>query len=754
MAKIDDKDPRFIVEDRKDGRNVHDYHWSERDITRQAKARLERAFTSLGLVDDSEARLSVEGISECVGDATALNRKGRVGVYWDLQIIMKWKATKKSAAAVAAEQVRSMMGGLAGGLGDAEQKALGGDTEPAAVVEGTLGIRGFDQDNVDELDIEWKINPGTERTADAEHLNRRMRTEGQDRLRHHLRDWGKRLSEEFDPHRNEKFAVLKPGQKVSVTRDGGVTKQCVKPGTGDEFPTPGSKVKVHYVGTLEADGKQFDSSRERGEPVEVELGRGKVIKGWDEGIATMRQGEVAKLVIRSDYAYGEKGAGDTIPGKATLVFEVEILSWEKDKKDVSKGQDGGVVKHAIEEGRMSMSMQNAQYEAKCTVDVKCVKGSLKGGLYADPGVENAVIVIGDEQVPPGLEVCLGAMMVGELADVEIAERQLGPFSAGGDVVLRVRMHDFDNPAPPGLLKGDALIAAVTQRKEQGTALYKAKALNRAKGKWNKAVELIEAGEKNAGAHKAKLLELKLPCLTNLAAVQLMHKDFRDCIANCDKALDLDPRNIKAALRRAKAKDGCGETAEARDELNWILAELDPKSADAIAELARLDKREGEAKEKEKKTFGGMFDKMASKKEEAAQRKAAELKEQRAREAAAKFEAHLAELRKEGRLPEGVEVQCPQVEGIAGSYTLDAATPWKGQPIWRSGERVIYCDGPWWMITDDAKKMSQGRGSLQSGSAAGRLPHEAKEWLRSVPGVGWERDSSAKVTAAPRTADAP
>jgi len=475
--------------------------------------------------------------------------------------------------------------------------------------------------------------------------------------------------------------------------------------------------------------------------VEVELGRGKVIKGWDEGIPTMRQGEVAKLVIRSDYAYGEQGAKDTIPPKATLIFEVELLSWEKQKTDVSKIQDGGVVKHIIEEG--SMTMQNAQYEAKCTVDVKCKKGSLKGNLFAEEKV-NHVIVLGDEQAPPGLEVCLGSMMVGELAEVEIAERHLGPFSAGCDVVLRVRMTNFDNAVLPGMLSGDALVAAATQRKEQGTALYKAKSLYRARAKWQKAVELIEGGEKNAGAEKKKLLDLKLPCLTNLAAVQLMHKDFRECIASCDKALELDPRNVKAALRHAKAKDGCGEVAEAREELNWILKELDPKNADAIAELARLDKRDGQTKVKEKETFGGMFDKMAKKKEDAVARKREELKLQQAKEKEEKYRKHLETLREEKRLADCLEVECPEVDGVAGVYKLDADKPWKGQPVWRSGNCVIYCDGPWWMITDDVGKMEQGRGSLQSGSAAGRMPHEVKEWLRSVPGVGWERDTSVKV----------
>ena len=85
------------------------------------------------------------------------------------------------------------------------------------------------------------------------------------------------------------------------------------------------QVKVHYVGTL-LDGSKFDSSRDRPGFFEFDLGEGAVIKGWDVGVATMKKGEVATLVCRQDYAYGEHGHPPTIPGGATLKFEVELLS--------------------------------------------------------------------------------------------------------------------------------------------------------------------------------------------------------------------------------------------------------------------------------------------------------------------------------------------------------------------------------------------------------------------------------------------
>lgn len=94
-------------------------------------------------------------------------------------------------------------------------------------------------------------------------------------------------------------------------------------GTGPEAKA-GDRVSVHYVGRLES-GRQFDSSRDRGKPFEFTLGEGRVIRGWDEGVAGMQVGGLRTLVIPPDLGYGAHGAGAVIPPNATLVFEVELL---------------------------------------------------------------------------------------------------------------------------------------------------------------------------------------------------------------------------------------------------------------------------------------------------------------------------------------------------------------------------------------------------------------------------------------------
>ncbi|EAW06841.1 FKBP-type peptidyl-prolyl cis-trans isomerase [Aspergillus clavatus NRRL 1] len=104
----------------------------------------------------------------------------------------------------------------------------------------------------------------------------------------------------------------------------GVTKEIKAAGNGADFPKKGDFVTIHYTGTL-ANGDKFDSSVDRGSPFQCQIGTGRVIKGWDEGVPQMSLGEKAVLTITPDYGYGASGFPPVIPGNSTLIFEVQLL---------------------------------------------------------------------------------------------------------------------------------------------------------------------------------------------------------------------------------------------------------------------------------------------------------------------------------------------------------------------------------------------------------------------------------------------
>ena len=124
--------------------------------------------------------------------------------------------------------------------------------------------------------------------------------------------------------------ATKKGTPAMITTASGLKFVDINPGSG-ESPQKGQKCTMHYTGWLwvnEAKGTKFDSSVDRKEPFAFTIGVGQVIKGWDEGVSTMKKGGKRTLYIPAELGYGSRGAGGVIPPNATLVFDVELIDFK------------------------------------------------------------------------------------------------------------------------------------------------------------------------------------------------------------------------------------------------------------------------------------------------------------------------------------------------------------------------------------------------------------------------------------------
>ncbi len=204
--------------------------------------------------------------------------------------------------------------------------------------------------------------------------------------------------------------------KDTITTASGLKYIMVKANKEGEPVVEGSKVKVHYTGYFK-DGKMFDSSVERGQPFELKVGAGQVIKGWDEGLALLRKGEKAKLIIPHTLGYGDQGYGP-IPAKAELVFDVEIVDVQKIIPPVKFDITGLEVKttaSGLQYYEVKRSGSTVRAAAGKTVKVH-YSGYLADGKMFDSSVERGEPIefpLGQGRVIQGWDEGIALMNVGD-----------------------------------------------------------------------------------------------------------------------------------------------------------------------------------------------------------------------------------------------------------------------------------------------------------------------------------------------------
>jgi len=351
------------------------------------------------------------------------------------------------------------------------------------------------------------------------------------------------------------------------------------------------------------DGTKFDSSRDRNEPFVFTLGMGQVIKGWDQGVATMKKGEIALLTCKSEYAYGKSGSPPKIPPDATLNFEVELIDFTEGEKDVSEAKDKGILKKITTNGD---GWETPKEDSKVKVKLS---GKVKDGAEFE-SLHDVEFIFGEEQILPSLETAIGTMKKGEIATITIlpkygfgdSNKNIHPNST---LEYHVELVEFEKEKESWDMESDEKLEIANKRKEEGNVFFKEQNFRRAIKKYERALHFVDSDYKATDDEKVQFKQTKLVLYLNIAACKLQTKDYLKVIENCNKALEIDAKNIKALLRRGKAYLETDEWDNARRDFQNIL-EVDTENIDSKKEIQRLNKRIADQNAKDKKMFQNMF----------------------------------------------------------------------------------------------------------------------------------------------------
>lgn len=396
---------------------------------------------------------------------------------------------------------------------------------------------------------------------------------------------------------------------IDICGDGSLLKEIITPGEGDAMPIVKSEVTVHYTGTL-LDGTQFDSSRTRDSPFKFTLGVGQVITGWDQGVATMKKGERAKFTIQSHKAYGQSGSPPTIPPNATLVFDVELLSWAEPGWEVV-GDSINLFKKTKKAGEGSRKPRDF---SKITVHYKLMVDDEAQTVVADTYAGQPITFsIDDGEHYAFIEEAAKTMKKGEVAELKIGSG--AGFGAEGnaalgvapntDLLAVVELLDFENEKEMWGLNAKEKMEHADKAKEIGNTFFKKNDFPRAIRRYERALKFFESTDKWTEEELSEGRKRKSLLNANLAMVYLKTKQYRKAEEVATNSLKDDDNNVKGLFRRGTALIELGEWERAERDLKRCIA-LEPTNTSAIDAHKRLKTLQHQQNEKEKSIYAKMF----------------------------------------------------------------------------------------------------------------------------------------------------
>jgi len=408
---------------------------------------------------------------------------------------------------------------------------------------------------------------------------------------------------------------------------GGLKKLILKEGTAEK-PSKGEKVSCHYSGFLRSSGEMFDSSREREQLFDFEIGKGSVIKGWDVGIATMQVGERAILRCRGDFAYGEKGSPPKIPANATLDFIVQLKEiqqyeflWNTDdaKNSISKRTMKKVDGWETADKLWGVTVTYTGRENDETGRIWCSGKDQKVKMPFDLEFEGKG-VIPDYELPRGFYVCLKNTKKDELNHFKLKSNDFYTFGSTGsekfgiapytDLFFEMMVTDFDEfKISSWKLDVKEKIPRALELKDIANKFFRREKLKVAKEVYSDIIKITK-DMKDKDADKAK--SITLTCYSNTALVETQLNNFSEASEQIEKGLEIDSKHQKLRYRKAFLLFKQGDFFAADQLLDGLVKEFPDNKAIKI--LARKNARANkESEKKARKLARKMFGPRAAKK---------------------------------------------------------------------------------------------------------------------------------------------
>lgn len=400
---------------------------------------------------------------------------------------------------------------------------------------------------------------------------------------------------------------------LSPDNSEGVVKEILVPGHGDSKPAKGNTVFVHYTGTLE-DGTKFDSSIDRGEQFQFTLGKGQVIKAWDLGVASMLKGEKCRLICKPDYAYGKAGSPPRIPADSTLIFEVELFSWEGE--DISPDKDKSIIRSVQTEGE---GFESPNDGATCKV---VLIGRCEGKEFLRK--DETEILLGESTevgLPEGIDKVLKRMKKGERSVITMGPRYgfgkagRAEYGVPGNATIEwdITLKEFIKVKDSWQMDDDEKLMTSEALKARGTAFFQEEKYKLALSKYRRIEDLLDQEKSFEGEKKTKRDSLLLAARLNSALCYLKKNDTVEATKQCDKVLEMEGHdaNVKALYRRAQAYQSQSDWEEAIGDYQRILA-AEPDNKAAKAQMAVCRQGLKKIHDKQNQIFQGMFDKFSAK----------------------------------------------------------------------------------------------------------------------------------------------